>query len=129
MDVAGLAGLSLFEGLTPDELELVAAEAVEVEAPPGKDLVRDGALAWDFFVIREGTADVEHGRARLTSLGPGDYFGEVGVFASDRRRTASVVSTSPVRALRLTTHQLRTLCDRVPLLSERLHATAADRDH
>lgn len=129
MDVAGLEGLALFDGLTPDELQLVAAHAVEVEAPPGKDLVRDGALAWDFFVIREGTADVEHGHAKLTSLGPGDYFGEVGVFASDRRRTASVVSTSLVRALRLTTSQLRTVCDQVPLLNERLHATAADRDH
>jgi CRP-like cAMP-binding protein len=128
MDVTGLAGLELFDGLSDEELALVAAEAVEVEAPAGKDLVRDGALAWDFFVIRQGTADVEQGHARMTSLGPGDYFGEVGVFASDRRRTASVVSTSPVRAIRLTAHQLRTLCDRVPLLSERLHATAAERD-
>ena|SRR5690349_8086999 len=128
MDVAGLAGLELFDGLSDEELNLVAAEAVEVEAPAGKDLVRDGALAWDFFVIREGTADVEHGRERISSLGPGDYFGEVGVFASDRRRTASVVSTSPVKAVRLTTHQLRTLCDQVPLLDQRLHATAAERD-
>ena len=32
---------------------MVAQYAVEVDVPEGKALVRDAALAWDFYVIEE----------------------------------------------------------------------------
>ena len=85
MDVAKLDGLQLFEGLSMQQRELVAQHAVEVDVPEGKELVRDGALAWDFYVIEEGSAEVRRGQKTLGTLGAGDFFGEMGVMASDRR--------------------------------------------
>ena len=93
---------------------MVAQYAVEVDVPEGKALVRDAALAWDFYVIEEGSAEVRRGQKTLGTLGAGDFFGEIGVLASDRRRTASVVATSPMKAIRLTTHQLRMIADSCP---------------
>jgi len=128
MDVAKLAGLQLFDGLTSQQREMVAQYAVEVDVPEGKELVRDGALAWDFYVIEEGSAEVRRGPKTLGTLGEGDFFGEIGVMASDRRRTASVVATSQLKALRLTTHQLRMIADESPDFTERLRTAIADRE-
>lgn len=128
MDVAKLDGLQLFDGLSSQQLEMIAQYAVDVDVPEGTELVRDAALAWDFYVIKEGSAEVRHGQTKLATLGAGDFFGEIGVLASDRRRTASVVTTSPVKAIRLTTHQLRMIADESPALAERLRAAVADRE-
>jgi CRP/FNR family cyclic AMP-dependent transcriptional regulator len=128
MDVAKLAELQLFDGLSRQQLEMIAQYAVEVDVPEGKALVRDAALAWDFYVIEEGSAEVRRGQTTLGTLGAGDFFGEIGVLASDRRRTASVVATSPMKAIRLTTHQLRMIADESPGFSERLQAAIAERE-
>lgn len=128
MDVAKLAGLQLFKGLSMEQLEMIAQYAVEVDVAEGEDLVRDAALAWDFYVIEEGSAEVRRGQTTLNRLGAGDFFGEMGVMASDRRRTATVVSTSPMKAIRLTTQQLRTIADAFPEVAERLRAAIAERE-
>jgi hypothetical protein len=128
VDVAKFDGLDLFAGLSAQQLQLVAEHAVEVDVPSGKELVSDGALAWDFYVIEQGSAEVRRGEKIFRTLGPGDFFGELGVMGSDRRRTASVVSTSPVKALKLTTHQLRTLASEIPDLDARLRAAIAERE-
>jgi CRP/FNR family transcriptional regulator, cyclic AMP receptor protein len=128
MDVAKLDGLPLFEGLSRQHRELIAQNAVEVDLPEGKVLVHDGAVAWDFYVIEEGSAEVRRGQTTLGTLGAGDFFGEIGVLASDRRRTASVVATSPMKAIRLTTHQLRMIAEQLPEVAERLRAAIAERE-
>jgi len=128
MDVAKLDGLQLFDGLSTQQLEMIAQYAVEVDVPEGKELVRAAALAWDFYVIQEGSAEVRHGQTKLGTLGAGDFFGEIGVMASDRRRTASVVATSPVKAIRLTTQQLRMIAEESPAIAERLRTAIAERE-
>jgi CRP/FNR family cyclic AMP-dependent transcriptional regulator len=79
-------------------------------------------------VIEEGSADVRRGQKILATLGAGDFFGEMGAMASDQRRTASVVATSPMKAIRLTTHQLRRIADESPDITERLRTAIADRE-
>jgi CRP-like cAMP-binding protein len=128
MDITKLDGLQLFDGLSAQQRELVANYAVEIDVPEGKVLARDGALAWDFYVIEEGSADVRRGQKILATLGAGDFFGEMGAMASDRRRTASVVATSPMKAIRLTTHQLQRIADESPDITERLRTAIADRE-
>ena len=127
MDIAKLDGLQLFDGLSAQQREMVANYAVEVDVPEGKVLLRDSALAWDFYVIEEGSADVRRGQKILATLGAGDFFGEMGAMASDRRRTASVVATSPMKAIMLT-HQLRRIADESPDITERLRTAIADRE-
>jgi CRP-like cAMP-binding protein len=128
MDVGKLDGLQLFDGLSMQQLEVIAQYAVEIDVPEGKELVRDAALAWDFYVIEEGSAEVRHGQTKLATLSAGDFFGEIGVMASDRRRTASVVTTSRMKAIKLTTRQLRMIAQESPAIAERLRAAIAERE-
>jgi CRP-like cAMP-binding protein len=128
MDVATLEGLDLFAGLSAQQRERICDSAVEVEVPAGTELVRDAAVAWDFYVIVEGSAEARHADRKLGTLGPGDFFGEIGVMASDRRRTATVVTTAPTRAIRLSVRQVREIADEVPEFAERLRATIAERE-
>jgi hypothetical protein len=53
------------------QLEMIAQYAVQIDVPEGKELVRDGALAWDFYVIEEGSAEVRHGQTKLGTLSAG----------------------------------------------------------
>jgi voltage-gated potassium channel len=63
----------------------------------GATLVARGEPADALFLI-------ERGRARVCGsamLGPGDWFGEIGLLTGGRR-TADVVAATPMRLLRLT---------------------------
>lgn len=127
VDVTQLDGLELFTGLSAEERALVAKHAIAFDVPAGKEVVHDGAESWDFFVITEGHADVRHGAETAATLGPGDHFGEIGSFAENRRRTAAVVATSPLRAIVLSAHQLRSLADQIPALDARLRDAIQQR--
>jgi CRP/FNR family transcriptional regulator, cyclic AMP receptor protein len=64
--------------------------------PAGRHLVEEGAWAWEFFVIVDGEAEVLRGSEHVADLGPGDFFGEIGV-REHQKRSATVVAKTPVR--------------------------------
>src|SRR5207248_9366502 len=96
MDPADLKRLPLFESLNKRELERLGRWVDEVDVPEGRHVVDQGQLAWEFFVILEGQAEVLHDGKHLADLGPGDYFGEMALLEGTRRN-ASVVAKSPIR--------------------------------
>jgi predicted MFS family arabinose efflux permease len=87
--VAVLEGLHIFEGASRAALEEVAAGMTEESVPAGTVVVREGEPADDFFVITEGAFGVTTVGTPAPELGPGDYFGEIGVL-QHRPRTATV---------------------------------------
>jgi CRP/FNR family transcriptional regulator, cyclic AMP receptor protein len=95
-DPQTLATVPLFASLSPPQLEAVATLTELRHEGPGEHLVGEGAPGYSLFVILEGTAAVMGGRHLLASLGPGDFFGEVALLG-ENLRTATVMSTSPVR--------------------------------
>lgn len=128
MDVSHLDGLALFAGLSKDQRRQVAQHADEVSVAAGKELVHEGGLAWDFFVIESGGAEVRHGADRVATLGPGDCFGEMAVMtAPTARRSASVVTTCPTTAIVMTAQDVRAIARDIPQVGDRLRATIAQR--
>jgi CRP-like cAMP-binding protein/predicted MFS family arabinose efflux permease len=83
--VALLEGLRVFEGAPRQALETLAAAMEERPVPAGAVVVAEGEAADAFYVVRSGTLAVlsagERGGppARVNTLGPGDYFGEIGL--------------------------------------------------
>jgi CRP/FNR family cyclic AMP-dependent transcriptional regulator len=121
VDANRLHRLDLFSGLSKHELEDVARLVDEVDVPAGKVLGREGEIAYEFFVIEEGTASVELDGAHVAELGPDEWFGEIGLLAADRR-TATVTATTPMRLAVIFGPSFRDLARRLPGVAERIRA-------
>ena len=119
MDEKHLEAVPLFAGLGRKQRRAVAQRADEIDVSAGTKLAREGEFAYEFFVIRDGTADVMHDGESIAQLGPGDFFGEVGVFASERR-TASVTATSDMELIVLTSGDLRAIDREYPGVHQQL---------
>ena len=91
-----LASVPLFASLTPDQLEAVATLSEVREEPEGAVLVGEGAPGFSLFILLEGGADVTSDAGARTTLGHGDFFGEIALLGGDGRHTATVTATSPV---------------------------------
>ena len=121
----------LFASASKAELEEIASIADEIDLPEGKAVIKEGEAGREFLVLVEGTAIVERGGRKLASLGPGDFCGEIALIAK-LPRTATITTTSPVRALVITDRAFRQLLDHSPqiqigvlnALAERLAPTS-----
>jgi CRP/FNR family transcriptional regulator, cyclic AMP receptor protein len=116
----------LFSHCSKKELGLVAQIADEIDLPEGKTLMREGDRGREFFVLVEGSADVRRRNRKVNTLGGGDFFGEIAL-VSQRPRTATVTTSSPVRALVVTEQSFRSLLDRAPDVQRKVLQALADR--
>ncbi|CAN5746977.1 hypothetical protein BH23ACT5_BH23ACT5_18610 [soil metagenome] len=98
MEPSSLKSLPLFASLSRKELALVARHADEIEIPAGRELVREGEVAREFFVIVSGTATVSKKGEAVAELGPGDFLGEIGLLET-ARRVATVTADTPMHLL------------------------------
>jgi CRP-like cAMP-binding protein len=116
----------LFSSASKAELEEIASIADEIDLPEGKVVIREGDAGREFIVLVEGTASVERGGRKLASLGPGDFAGEIALIAK-LPRTATITTTSPVRALVITDRAFRQLLDHSPQIQIGVLAALAER--
>jgi CRP/FNR family transcriptional regulator, cyclic AMP receptor protein len=116
----------LFSHCSKKELGMVAQIADEIDLPEGKTLMREGDRGREFFVLVEGEADVRKGNRKVSTLGGGDFFGEIAL-VSQRPRTATVTTSSPVRALVVTEQSFRSLIDQAPEVQRKVLQALADR--
>ena len=121
-----IKGVPLFARCSRKELAAVASVADEIDFPAGKELTREGARGREFFVLLEGTVDVKRGGRRINRLQGGDFFGEIALI-SRSPRTATVVTTSPVRSLVITDRSFRTLLERSPDIQLKVLEALAER--
>ena len=108
LDPGRLKSIPLFQSLSDDALAEVATFAQEVSVEPGRELVREGDYSYELMVIEEGGVEVKRAGEHVNDLGPGDFFGEVGLLEKDRRN-ATVVATVPTRLITLTGWDLKRL--------------------
>jgi CRP/FNR family transcriptional regulator, cyclic AMP receptor protein len=116
----------LFAQCSKRELEQIASIADEIDLTEGKQLMREGAPGREFFVILEGTADVSQQDALVNTLGSGDFFGEIALIHQGPR-TATVTTTSPVRALVVTERSFRRLVEESPEIERKVLEAAVER--
>jgi CRP/FNR family cyclic AMP-dependent transcriptional regulator len=126
VDPARLESIPLFESLSPAERAQVALYADEVDAPAGRTLAEEGEFAYEFFVILDGTAEVQKDGEVIAELGPNDFFGEIGILEAERR-TATVVAKTPMRLVLMFGPHFRRFERELPELAERVRAAIRDR--
>lgn len=93
-----LDDVPLFQTLPDDARGKFATWVSEVSVPAGKHLAEEGEYAYDLFVIKDGKAEVIQDGSTVAELGPGEFFGEMGLI-DDEPRSASVVTIEPCELL------------------------------
>jgi CRP-like cAMP-binding protein len=78
------------------------------------------------MIIEDGTADVLIDGNKVATLGPGDFFGEIGLL-EHVRRTATVVAATPMRLAVVATREFMTLADEMPDVKEKIAEAASQR--
>ena len=121
-----LGRVPLFSGCSRKELEFLASRTDEVDLKPNHTLIKQGSPSDSFYVLLEGEATVNVDGAARPSLHAGDFFGEISML--DRGpATATVVTSTPVKAMVMSHAQFRdAIKGSDPLLSTVI-AAAADR--
>ena len=125
MDKARLKAIPLFTELEDADLQKIATFANETSVSEGETLVREGDFSYELMAIEEGTAEVQRGGQVVAQLGPGDFFGEIGVMQNEMR-AATVVAKTPMRLITLTHWELKRMRD-MPGVMEAIQRTAESR--
>jgi CRP-like cAMP-binding protein len=126
VDEAVLRQIPLFDGLSRKQRKRLALRAAEIEVEPGEMLCCKGKTAYEFFVIEEGTARVERDGQYLNELGPGEFFGEMGLI-DDAPRNADVIAETRVTLMVLRGSSLKELERECPQLARRISQSVMHR--
>ena len=121
-----ISRVPLFAGCSKKELGMIANLADLIEFPQGKTMMKEGQSGLEFFILVEGTVRVSREGRRHRDLAAGDWVGEIALIANVPR-TATVVTTSPLRALVLTRGGFAQLTDDVPSIGAKVLAALGER--
>ena len=124
--VQALARVPLFGGLSAKDLATIAAVATERSAEVGEVLTQQGTPGDEFFIIADGHVEVSQDGRSISSLGPGDYLGEIAlVFGGER--TATAVVSEPSRLFVVEKADFVAMLERQPRLEDRILTTVTER--
>ena len=118
--VPALAGL-------PRQARAALAEAFdEVDVPAGERIASQGDFAYELFVIVSGIARVEQDGTTVATVGPGDIVGEIGLLLTGRR-TAAIVSETPMVLLAMFDQRYRRLAREHPDVEQLVYSQSRGR--
>lgn len=127
-----LGVVDVFSPLTDDERGLLALRLKPAPFPAGDIVTRQGAVADWLYIISEGHAEVRvsrEGSEKFTvvkTLGPGDFFGEMGLLTGEPR-TATVVAVGETRCYRLDRAGFADILERRPEIAGAIAELLAKR--
>jgi CRP/FNR family transcriptional regulator, cyclic AMP receptor protein len=126
LDPSRLKSIALFKDIPDDALREIATFADETSVSEGQHLVDEGDYSYEFMAIEEGNAEVLRDGQHVADLGPGDFFGEMGLLEKDRR-SATVVAKSSMRIITLTGWDLKRMEKSMPQAVQQIRTTMEQR--
>jgi CRP-like cAMP-binding protein len=121
-----LGNVKMFSVLNKKELRLVGRVADVVTVSDGAEIVAEGTIGHEFYLVIEGTATVRRGGRKVASLGPGQYFGELALLDKGPR-SATVVADGDVELAVIGQREFFALLDEVPAVAHKLLVSMAAR--
>jgi len=122
---AGLARSYLFEDVSIDQLEPLAAVVTTRRLVRGETLIRAGDTANEIYVVLTGELKdcvVDAAGVEVVHFlhGPGMTIGEPAFFAVDHRRVVEVIAVAPSVVVRLGRRELEPFMARYPSIKDRV---------
>jgi CRP/FNR family transcriptional regulator, cyclic AMP receptor protein len=122
-----LRAIPLFNGLSDEGLERLAARAAEVECEPGQVLVMPGDPGSGMYVVLDGTVSVEMRGGFHVELERGNFFGEVALLVPGTTRVARVRAATEARCLSVPRDDFLALVENEPTLALKMLRELARR--
>lgn len=126
IDAERILGQPLFASLTRQDAEELVRYCEVRHVEPGRPVFTQGGLAAAFFVIESGQAEAVADGESLRTMGPGDWFGEIGI-VQQSPRTAGVTATAPLTVIAMTAFEFRRLEAEHPDIAEAVTRTMKER--
>ncbi|HNW33706.1 MAG TPA: cyclic nucleotide-binding domain-containing protein [Candidatus Ozemobacteraceae bacterium] len=126
-----LKGVSLFSGLTDEELKCLNERTELIKFPRDAFICKEGQKADSMFIIRSGIVQIfcddgHGGRKVLTHLKLSEYFGEMALL-TDEPRTASAIALAETEVISLKKDALASILEKAPKVSIAIIRTLCDR--
>ena len=115
-------GVRLFADLERDELAQVARLFKQRSFATGETVIKEGSGGAAFYVIESGEVAVTVRGEPRTTLGPGDYFGEIALI-DEGERSATVTAVGELVCYGLTLWELRPLVEQNGVIGWKLLQT------
>jgi hypothetical protein len=101
------------------------------EFGPGEEIVREGELGRDVYIIKAGMVDVlkkqpDGSQEVIKHLGPGDHFGEMALLRN-AKRNATIRAVTPVEVFSMKPASFFALYSHFPGLREQIDKVMQDR--
>jgi small-conductance mechanosensitive channel/CRP-like cAMP-binding protein len=129
--IEALHKIELFNNFHEDELLTVARGLKYAQFAKGDIITRQGAIAHWLYMLIEGEAEVYlepigQSRRKLSTLIPGNYFGEMGLMTG-APRTATVIATKDTNCYQLDKAAFENIIKNRPELAEEISHTLVSR--
>jgi CRP-like cAMP-binding protein len=121
-----LSRVKMFSALNKKELGLVAKASDVIRVPAGTDIVQEGEVGHEFYLIDSGSATVRRNGRRVATLRAGDYFGEMALLDKGPR-SATVTTDEPTELIVLGQREFLGILDQVPPVAHKLLVSMAAR--
>lgn len=122
----------MLDQLDDDDRTAVAAALRRRSYPPGSDIVTQGDLGTDFFLILQGSVAIIRGGERIAQLGAGDFFGEPAAVDPGPgyvlARNATVRAATSVDVGVIDEEGFGTLMRTRPAFRDAIYAASAERE-
>ncbi|MEO6606206.1 MAG: cyclic nucleotide-binding domain-containing protein [Aeromicrobium sp.] len=110
----------------PDLVTALATVGVAVHIPSGWSIMTEMTPGDSIYILLDGKVDIRKSGEVRRTLEPGDVFGEIAL-VDHRLRSASVVASTDVTAVRLEASAVAALININPAFADTLRSTAARR--
>jgi CRP-like cAMP-binding protein len=121
-----LHSIPIFKPLPAPALDQLASSLVPVTATAGTEVIRKGDHGDRFYILTSGEVEVVSEGQDASTLGPGDYFGEIALLR-DVPRTATVRAKTDLQLYALERDEFLSAVTGHPASAEAADAVVASR--
>jgi MFS family permease len=121
-----LHSIPIFKPLPAPALDQLASSLIPVTATAGSEVIRKGDHGDRFYILTSGEVEVVSEEQGASTLGPGDYFGEIALLR-DVPRTATVSAKTDLQLYALERDEFLSAVTGDPASAEAADAVVASR--
>lgn len=118
-----------FKYIPSDSIDELILSGKTVQAPAGTLLFNENQPGSSFFIIIQGQVSFYKNSVRISTLGQGDSFGEISLFFSAGKRTASAKCDNDCSLIEINQSEFFKIISRNLILAREIELQARDRLH